>query len=261
MYVSSSPISQGRMLGEIISNPPARMIKTVDGGNSWSNISGSLPDRITMDIELHPFNHDSLYIVLGGYGTSHIFLSTDGGRSWLDKGAGLPDVPFNTIAMDPENPLNLFAGCDLGAFVSYDGGDTWTDYSEGLEDATLVMDISISRVNRKLRMATHGKGVLQRALPPGSPSGIEGKFATAFEVYPNPVDNLIHIDLELAETETIELFLSGMDGKRIQHLQAMQPMRAGSHSLTFEIDEIPAGNYILELRSVSAVLSKKIPKR
>lgn len=260
VYVSSSPIAQGNQLGQIISNPPAHMMKTNDGGNTWLNVTGSLPDRIAMDIEIHPTNDDSAYIVLGGYGSSHAYLTTDGGASWIDKGAGLPDVPFNTITMDPKNPLVLFAGCDLGAFVSYDGGTTWSDYSEGLQDATLVMDLSISRVNRKLRMATHGKGVLERDLPEALNTGYPDGLARDLKVFPNPVDQYVTVSFELEKSEEVELSLLGMDGKMIKKLQPANNLQAGKHNIQFDLTGLSTGNYLLEIRNSITVSSKKLIK-
>lgn len=261
VYASSSPIAQGNILGQIINNPPANMMKTTNGGISWQNITNGLPDRITMDIELHPTNDDSAYIVLGGYGTSHIFLTTDGGNSWLDKGTGLPDVPFNTITMDPTDPLLLFAGCDLGAFVSYDGGDTWSDFSEGLLDATLVMDLSISRVNRKLRMATHGKGVFERDLPVQLVSGLADALTQELSVFPNPVEDRLNISFTLAQAERVTINLLSTDGRAVRSLQSAKSMTAGKQELTFAVDGLAAGAYLLELKGASGRSVTKIVKR
>jgi hypothetical protein len=119
-----------------------------------------------MDIAISATNDDSVFIALGGFGTSHIYVTGDGGTTWTARGAGLPDVPFNTIVFDPVDPKVIYAGCDFGVYVSADRGQTWVDYNSGFWDATLVMDLQISADN-KLIAATHGKGVFRSDLYSG----------------------------------------------------------------------------------------------
>ncbi|MDW8240738.1 MAG: hypothetical protein RMM98_14100 [Acidobacteriota bacterium] len=153
VYVASSP---GQTRG--------RLFRTTDGGNSWTNITGNLPDRFPADLVVDPTNDAIVYVTFSGFGTSHVFKSTDGGLSWQDIGAGLPDVPTNALVVDPLWPDHLYVGNDLGVYVSTDGGRSWQNFSEGLLDAVAAFDLSISPSNRMLRVATHGNGVFERRL-------------------------------------------------------------------------------------------------
>jgi len=119
-----------------------------------------------MDIAIDPFNNQTVYVALSGFGTAHIFKSTDAGATWIASSTGLPDVPTNTICIDPSNPNTIYTGNDLGVFVSTDAGATWNDFNDGLYDSTFVMDIAVSPINRKLRLATHGKEFMKDRLLP-----------------------------------------------------------------------------------------------
>lgn len=145
-------------------NHPAAVYRTTNGGTNWVNITQSLPDRYPMDIDINPVDPNTAYIVLSGFGTSHLFKTTDTGNSWIDKGAGLPDVPTSAVIIDPLYPDRIYVGNDLGVFVSLDAGDSWQTFNDGLVDAVIVMDLSISLPNRKLRCVTHGSGVFERSL-------------------------------------------------------------------------------------------------
>jgi hypothetical protein len=161
IYVSTSPIAQNTNNDYLWVNGQPNIFKTTTPATTpYSSIKGTLPDRFVMDFAISSNNDDSVYVVLGGFGTSHIYLTPDGGATWISRGAGLPDVPFNAIVIDPVNEGTIYAGCDFGVYVSPDRGQTWIDYNTGFWDATLVMDLQID-ANDKLIAATHGKGVFR----------------------------------------------------------------------------------------------------
>jgi hypothetical protein len=161
IYVSTSPIAQNTTNDFLWVNGQPNVFKsTTPSTTPYTSIKGTLPNRFVMDFAISDNNDDSVYVVLGGFGTSHVYLSPDGGATWLSRGAGLPDVPFNAIVIDPVNESTIYAGCDFGVYVSPDRGLTWIDYNTGFWDATLVMDLQID-ANNKLIAATHGKGIFR----------------------------------------------------------------------------------------------------
>lgn len=165
IYVSTSPFAQyDNDVNNIYVNGNPNVFKTSTPATTpYTSIKGSLPDRFVMDFAISRFNDDSVYVVLGGFGTSHVYLTPDGGTTWISRSAGLPDVPFNAILIDPVNPQTIYAGSDFGVYVSPDRGATWYDYSTGFYDATLIMDLQVD-ANNKLIAATHGKGVFRSDL-------------------------------------------------------------------------------------------------
>jgi hypothetical protein len=133
-----------------------------------------------MDIAISPTNDDSVFVVLGGFGTAHVYVTGNAAAgaatNWVALGGiggsgrintVLPDVPFNAIVFDPNNSNIIYAGCDFGVYVSSDRGNSWVDYSTGFTDAVLVMDLQITSDN-KIVAATHGKGVFRSDLFTGS---------------------------------------------------------------------------------------------
>ncbi len=159
-YVSTSPFSQ-RTDDKLNVNPPPNLFKSLNAGAAnpvFTNVKNNLPDRFVMDFAFSPTNDDSVFIALGGYGTSHVYVTGNGGASWASIGAGLPDVPINALLIDPLNSQILYAGSDVGVYVSNNRGANWYSFTNGLWDATLVMDLQVT-ANNKLVAATHGKGV------------------------------------------------------------------------------------------------------
>lgn len=159
LYVSTSPFAQyDNDANNIYVNTPPNLFRSINGGTTFTNIKSSLPDRFVMDFAISPTNDDSVWIVLGGFSTPHVFVTGNGGVSWTSKDFSLPDVPHNAILLDPVRPNTIYVGNDLGIYVSNDKGSTWFDFNNGLWDATMVMDL-VATSSNKIVAATHGKGV------------------------------------------------------------------------------------------------------
>lgn len=173
LYVSVSPFAQyDNDQDNLYYTPSANVLKTTTGNTPFTSIMGSspnnLPDRYIMDFAINPKNDDSVWVVVGGFGTPHVYMTGNGGATWISKdpgpsGDGLPDVPANAILFDPNNPKIIYVGNDFGVYLSTDEGATWQDFNRGLWDATQVVDL-VPGPNNKLRAATHGKGMFETVL-------------------------------------------------------------------------------------------------
>jgi len=139
---------------------------TNDGGQTWNNITYNLPDRYVVDLVVAPKNGNIVYAALSGFGTSHLFRRSGVASYWEDISRDLPDLPTNAVAIDPEDPKNIYVGNDLGIWVSTDYGSSWSSFSGSLPEAVMVMDLSISESDRRIRAVTHGNGVWERSLLP-----------------------------------------------------------------------------------------------
>jgi hypothetical protein len=160
LYASISPFAQNTASYGLYYSPPANLRKSINGGSSFTTVTGTLPNRLYTDIAVSPTNDDSVFVTLGGFGSTHVYVTGDGGTTWTPQGSGLPDVPFNCILIDSANANIVYAGCDLGVYVSPDRGANWFDYNNGFWDATYVMDLVFAPGN-KLRAVTHGKGIFE----------------------------------------------------------------------------------------------------
>jgi hypothetical protein len=142
----------------------AHIFRTANGGTSWSDVTGTLPDRYPLDLAVDPRDSRVVYAAFGGFGTGHLFKSTNTGADWTDITGTLPDMPTSAVAVDPLHTNIVYAGNDMGVYVSTDGGSSWSGFSEGLPEAVIVADLTVSPSNRALRVATHGNGAYERRL-------------------------------------------------------------------------------------------------
>src|SRR6267154_2501340 len=122
--------------GISINDPRGHIFKTVDNGNTWTDLSCSTTN-----------------------------CSTPGASD-------LPNIPVNDLVLDPDVPNTLYAATDLGVFV----GDcsampcTWTTVGSGLPRVA-VISLRLHQASRTLRAATHGRGAWEIDLNSFSFSG------------------------------------------------------------------------------------------
>lgn len=238
------------------------LYKSTNGGSSFVNITGTLPDRYCMDIAVDPTNSAIVYVVLSGFGTSHLYKSSNGGNLWFDIGSQLPDVPTTALAIDPQYPNLLYLGNDLGVYVSTDGGTSWKQWKEGLPDAAICMDLSISPKNRKIRVATHGNGVFERKMF-DQPTEIEQEKSIAMDFkleqnYPNPFsakgnsafgrNQSTTINYKIPKAEFVTLKVYDLLGKEVAVLVNEEKTK-GQYAVKFEALNLSSGIYYYELKA------------
>ncbi|MBP7185104.1 MAG: hypothetical protein KBA06_06320, partial [Saprospiraceae bacterium] len=189
---------------------PPKIYKSDDFGVNIQEVTG-LPDRVAMDIAIHPETDDIAYIVFGGFGTQHLYKTENQGQTWQTIGQGLPDVPTYSVLIDPLYPNIIYVGNEIGVFASIDEGNTFTKYDGYTPDALLAMDLTIT-ADRKLRLATYGNGVWDADMIV-SPNAIGENEKIDFNVYPNPFSNNLYI--KIADKRADSYAIYDNNGKKI----------------------------------------------
>jgi len=242
VFASTAPVSSR-----------ARIFRTTNGGNNWENITSILPDRYPVDIAVDLTNDAIVYVVFSGFGTSHIYKSTNSGDNWTDIGQSLPDVPTSSVIVDPLSPNHVYIGNDIGVYVSTNNGTNWSEFQNGMIDAAIIMDLSISPDNRKLRAATHGKGVFEKDLL--NPTvGISSntnivKNYILDQNYPNPFNNVTNISYQIPRKSFVSVRVYDISGKEVRSI-LNESKSAGSYLIRFDASELSSGIYFYKLQAV-----------
>lgn len=151
--------------------------RTLDGGKTWTAITGNLPaytkaKRISFawpwvsDVTFNPWNVDEAWVVLTSVGGGHVFHTTNaslgGATTWTDLSGNLPNEPVAAVAVDPRNPSTVYIGTAAGAMACTTCGGTtatgsWSPLGTGLPNVW-VNRITFTRDLSSLVAWTHGRG-------------------------------------------------------------------------------------------------------
>jgi photosystem II stability/assembly factor-like uncharacterized protein len=137
------------------------VLKSTDGGSSWSEAKTGLPDNVISAIIIDPMAPSTVYAVakindversyspdnrFGVITTDQsfgVYRSTNGGLKWAAVSDGLGADPIYSLALDSASSPVLYAGTLRGVFKTTDSGGNWTEQNFGLSAVTVrsfVMD-------------------------------------------------------------------------------------------------------------------------
>ncbi len=131
------------------------------------DVGGAVPNNYIARAVVDPNNVNTAYVTLSVFGVVNVWKTTNLSNAtptWASVANGLPLVPVSAFVIDPLNSNNLFAGTDIGVYGSVDAGANWLPLGTGLPRVA-VFDMAITNITpRKLRIATHGRGMWEYPL-------------------------------------------------------------------------------------------------
>jgi photosystem II stability/assembly factor-like uncharacterized protein len=118
---------------------PAALLRTVDGGASWTAIDTGLPDLCIGPFAFDPVAPATLYVAAlsnpeGNNFQVILFKSLDAGASWAP--VSIPQAPANDFVslLVSGNGTLYVESVSQGVLASDDGGATWSSLNRGLRD-------------------------------------------------------------------------------------------------------------------------------
>lgn len=105
------------------------LYRTLDGGETWTELTNGLPegDKGRIGLDIYHRDGNLLYALVEGTSPQDggLFRSTDRGESW-ERMSGMNPRPmyFSLVRIDPNNPERIYVGGVIMQ-VSDDGGRTW----------------------------------------------------------------------------------------------------------------------------------------
>ncbi len=189
-------------------------------GQSWQNISSSLPERWVTRIVVDPYDKSTAYITYSGLKwreqIPYVFRTTDMGEHWEDISANLPAAPVNAFAIDPRRPSVLYLGSDVGMFVSFNGGGAWEPLGTGMPIVP-VADIKIYPNAQYMVVGTHGRSmykldislVVSAGEQPDEPSGLH------VHTFPNPCTDFVFFEYDVPTASRVTLDIYDIAGRKL----------------------------------------------
>src|SRR6185503_13767857 len=117
--------------------PEGGVLRSVDGGQSWTPAIAGLPDFLHFPRMCAPPGNPQIFFLSAwsSWTTGALFRTVNGGASWAPT--GWTGDPIADVACDPLSGLRLYIA-ETGTTrvaASTDGGKTFTPYDSGLESA------------------------------------------------------------------------------------------------------------------------------
>jgi photosystem II stability/assembly factor-like uncharacterized protein len=147
--------------------PLARVLRSTDGGASWTDASAGLPSGLLSPVTVDPNDPDIVYVGYGRqdrFAVDGVWKTADGGATWTRAGSELAGREIAAL-LATAIPGQVYAARDDGhVFRSEDGGESWQDVTAGLfaaEVFDLVADPSDP--DRVYAATTNGVWVLDGA--------------------------------------------------------------------------------------------------
>lgn len=84
-------------LGGFLGLPSRHVFRTVDGGQSWANVSANLPDAPALAVAVNPADPSDLFVATD----VGVFRSTNGGAAWTGFNEGLPSANVVSLTFHP----------------------------------------------------------------------------------------------------------------------------------------------------------------
>ena len=133
------------------------VMRSDDGGLSWTEVSGNLPTDFGFPIAVHPHEEETIYVVPITSDSLHyppdgqlrVWRSRSGGNEWEPLTNGLPqqdcyvNVYRDAMAMDSLDSAGLYFGTTGGqVYASADSGDSWAPIVRDLP-AVLSVEVQV----------------------------------------------------------------------------------------------------------------------
>lgn len=139
--------------------------KSTDGGVTYTNIKGNLPNLFIEDIAFDPNDDDTIVVTYAAYqiGNNKVFISNDGGSTWTNITFNLGNMPIRSVVIDYTTEKNIYLGAEIGVYTKRMNGNNWTLYNTDLSNTT-VRELEIMYGSNTLKAATWGRGLWEYTL-------------------------------------------------------------------------------------------------
>ena len=248
-----------------IAGDPPGILKSTDGGTTWSWFRITLPGGAANDYRLHSITFKDNNI---GYGvcrqvtsssTTALYLAktTDGGRTWSDTISvepGKPHADAKPMTAKPIRGTNTVVAVGYGtsgskAWIFYDNAGTWTALNPPNNGANSDL--------RNLAFGSTTQGIMvgyQNAVKISLPTAVENErttIPTGFALdqnYPNPFNPTTKISYSVPKTSFVELKVYDLLGRTVATLVNSE-QAAGTHTVGFDAKGLSSGVYLYTMKA------------
>jgi len=129
-----------------------KIFKTLNGGNTWTDVKPNL-EEVNV-IEINPTNHNLIYLGSG----DGLYVSKDSGKT-VEKLKSTRDLGgFISVELQKDNPSIIYIASKESVFKTNNAGKTWDKITGQLDD---IHRVRVSRSNPNILYASTFNGVFR----------------------------------------------------------------------------------------------------
>ncbi|MGB0984701.1 MAG: VPS10 domain-containing protein [Saprospiraceae bacterium] len=138
---------------------------STDGGLTFTDIKGTLPDYSITDVVFDPNDDNTIVVTYARYlnDNSKVYISHDQGTTWTSITYNLGNIPVRSAIIDHTSASTIYLGTEIGVYKKAMADNTWTLYSQNLPNMA-IRELDIMYGTNTIRAATWGRGLWQYTL-------------------------------------------------------------------------------------------------
>ena len=199
----------------------------------------------------HPYN----FATNGTY-DAELTVTNCAGSNSTTQSIQVTDVPAPTVTVTSSNIDNTTGLAIIGLDITPNCGNesTFVSWGDGTTDSQMSHTYTSEGSYDVTITVTNSAGSDQATLTFNYFTNInEINFLGNLNMFPNPTNNMLNVNFELAETQDVELSIVSIDGKTLE----TRILSTSNVNETFDVSSVANGLYILKVKADDAVSTRK----
>jgi photosystem II stability/assembly factor-like uncharacterized protein len=230
------------------------ILKTVDGGTTWTEIYNSnRPGERVWKLQQLFSNPNVYFGAVESFGEfeGQLIKSTDGGQTWVSR--NVPDTDIQGVGFITENH-GWMGGHNTGFLETFDGGETWMDTGFG-------HSLNRFQIFSENLAYCSGQSIykLTNTISTNDPKFTQPR-DLHIEIGPNPTKEKVHVSIDFPSPDHLNVTLYDESGQRLETIIRDKILENGQKNYQISLPSQP-GIYFLEFHYNLGAQSKKIIKK
>lgn len=138
---------------------------STNGGLSFSNIQGTLPNYTITDVAFDPLDDSTLVVTYARYQNdgSKVYITHNLGASWTNITHNLGNMPIDCAVIDHTDASNIYLGAKIGVYRKAMNDNVWTLYNDSLANVS-IEDMEVCWGSNTIKAASWGRGLWEYSL-------------------------------------------------------------------------------------------------
>ncbi len=232
-------------------------------------------------ISIDPNNADRVMVLLSGFGSNNVYLSsnaTSSSPTFAGKQGSLPSMPAFSAVINKYDGNQVVVGTEYGVYSTEDitaSNPVWVDQNGNGMDYVLTLHIRQQLFDNSyannvdndgvIYIGTHGRGIFSSDAWKG-PEAIDeptNNFVSSnnntIKVFPNPVSSNTTINFTSNSTDDIWVNVYNLQGSLVMK-ENIGSYPVGKQSIELSFDNLQSGTYVLSIYNKNLKASAKIIK-